>query len=75
VSLLYSWSLAEQVQPVVEFALERYPASIGLKATLADAHTMRGDYAAAVAVYEQLLQQLPDEPAIKARLESLRNQR
>ena len=75
VSLLYTWNLAEQALPVIELAGELYPASIELKVMLADAHTTRGNYPAAIAIYEQLSTQLPDAPGIKARLEWLRGQR
>lgn len=75
VSVLYSWNLAEQAVPVIELARELHPSSVDLKFMLADAQTTRGDYPAAIALYEQLSTQFPDAPGIKARLESLRGQR
>jgi hypothetical protein len=75
VSLLYTWNLGEQTVPVIEFARELHPSSADLKFLLADAQASRGNYPAAIALYEQLSTQFPDAPGIKARLESLRSQR
>jgi hypothetical protein len=75
VSLLYTWDLAKQTLPLVEFALERYPSSINGLLLLADTQTILQNYPAAIAAYEQVLQQLPGEPSILARLEALRSQR
>jgi hypothetical protein len=74
-SLLHTWNLAEQAVPVIELARELHPASVDLQFLLADAQATRGNYPAAIALYEQLSTQFPDAPGIKARLESLRSQR
>lgn len=75
VGLLYSWNLAEQAVPIIELARELHPSSVDLQFMLADAQATRGDYPAAIALYEQLSTQFPDAPGIEARLESLRSRR
>jgi dienelactone hydrolase len=40
VSLLYTWSLPEEILPLLQFALERYPTSQAANAMLADAQRM-----------------------------------
>jgi dienelactone hydrolase len=74
VSLLYTWNLAEQALPLIEYSLELYPMSGGGKALLAEAQIALKNYAAAIETYEQLLTQFPGEPSITARLEWLRAQ-
>ena len=56
VSLLYTWNLAEQTLPLVEFSLELYPSSGGGKALLAETHAIAlRNYPAAIAAYEEVL--------------------
>jgi tetratricopeptide (TPR) repeat protein len=74
VSLLYTWNLAEQALPLIEYSLELYPLSGGGKALLAEAQIGLKNYAAAIEAYEQLLTQFPGQPSITARLEWLRAQ-
>jgi tetratricopeptide (TPR) repeat protein len=74
VSLLYTWNLAEQALPLIEYSLELYPQSGGGKAMLAEAQIALENYPAAIATYEQLLEQFPGQPSITSRLEWLRSQ-
>ena len=75
VSLLYTWNLAQQALPLVEFSLELYPSSGGGKGLLAETQIALRNYPAAIAVYEDLVAQFPGEPSLVSRLEWLRSQR
>jgi dienelactone hydrolase len=75
VSLLYTWNLAAQTLPLIEFSLELYPSSGGGRALLGDAQAQLENYPAAIAAYEDLLRQFPGDPGLEARLEWLRKQR
>jgi len=74
-SLLFTWNLAEHTLPLVEYMLELYPQSPYAKIMLGETQAMLGNTAAAIAAFEQLLEQLPGNPAVPARLEELRRQR
>jgi dienelactone hydrolase len=75
VSLLYTWSLAEQALPLVEFSLELYPNSGGGKSLLAETHIALRNYPAAIAAYEDLIEQFPGQASLVQRLEWLHSQR
>ena len=70
--LLFTWGLAAEALPVIELMNERYPESIFGRFLLGEAHVLREDYPAAIAVYERVLDEYPDDARVKARLESLR---
>ena len=74
-SLLFTWNLAEQTLPLVEFMLERYPSSPNATMMLGEAQATLGNTPAAIAAFEQLRERFPGNPAIQARLEELRQQR
>jgi tetratricopeptide (TPR) repeat protein len=71
-SLLFTWNLAEQTLPLIEFTLERYPSSPNAKMMLGEAQAMLGNTPAAIAAFEQLLERFPGNPAIQSRIEELR---
>lgn len=72
-NLLFTWGLADEALPVIELLLERYPESVAGRFLLGEAHVLRGDYPAAIAAYERILEQFPDDAGVKAQLESLRS--
>jgi len=74
-SLLFTWSLAEETLPLVEFTLERYPSSPSAKMMLGETQVMLGNTPAAIAAFEQLLERFPGDPAIQSRIEELRKRR
>jgi TolA-binding protein len=74
-SLLFTWNLAEQTLPLVEFMLERYPSSPNAKTMLGETQVALGNTQAAIAAYEQLLERFPGNPGVQSRLEELRRQR
>jgi dienelactone hydrolase len=73
-SLLFTWNLAEQTLPLVEFVSELYPSSPNAKMMLGETQAALGNTAAAIAAYEQLLERLPGNPGVQSRLEELRRQ-
>jgi dienelactone hydrolase len=75
VSLLYTWNLAKETLPLAELTLERYPTSPNAKTLVGETQAMLGNYAAAIALYEELLVQFPGNAGIQARLEALRSRR
>jgi dienelactone hydrolase len=75
ISLLYTWDLAQQALPLIEFSLELYPSSGGGKSLLAETHIALKNYPAAIAAYEDLVAQFPGEASLAARLEWLRSRR
>jgi dienelactone hydrolase len=75
VSLLYTWNLAQQALPLVDFSLELYPSSGGGKALLAETQIALRNYPAAIAAYEELAAQFPGDASLASRLEWLRSQR
>jgi cytochrome c-type biogenesis protein CcmH/NrfG len=60
--------------PVIKFRAELFPASAGAQWMLAQGYTDIEDYAAAMEVYGELLEQNPDNSYIQSRLEWLRSQ-
>jgi predicted Zn-dependent protease len=74
VSLLYTWNLPEQALPLVEFTQELYPASPSATMMLGETQAMLGNTSAAIATFEQLLERMPGNPAVGARVEELRSQ-
>ena len=72
-NLVLTWALGEEAVPVIEFLVERYPESVSGRYLLGEAHVLRGDDAAAIAAFERLLDEFPDDAGVKARLESLRS--
>ena len=73
VSMFFTWNLAEQSLPLVEFAVERYPESTNAQAMLAETQAALANYPAAIAAYERVLAKSPDNLNIAARLEALRS--
>jgi len=74
-SLLFTWNLAEQTLPLIEFMLEVYPTSPNAKMMLGETQSALGNTPAAIAAYEQLLDRFPSNPGVLSRLEELRRQR
>jgi hypothetical protein len=72
VSLLRTWNLPEQTLPLVEFTRELYPMSPGVGMMLGETQALAGDRAGAIATFERLLERMPGNPAVQARLEALR---
>jgi TolA-binding protein len=58
--------------PLVEFTAERYPQSPNVQLMLGETHAALGNTAAAIAVFERVLEQLPGNPSIQGRIEQLR---
>jgi dienelactone hydrolase len=71
-SLLYTWGLAKETLPLLAFTRERYPASAQVRAMLVDANVQIGNYAAAIDILSAFLQQNPNSPGVRARLEEIR---
>ncbi len=61
--------------PLVELGAELYPSSPGGKVMLGETYAMLGNYPAAIAAYEEVLELLPGNPEITALIERLRSQR
>lgn len=72
-NLVLTFGLGEEALPVIEFLVERYPESVWGRYLLGEAHVLRGDDTAAIAVFERILAEYPDNTGVKARLESLRS--
>ncbi|RPI60975.1 MAG: hypothetical protein EHM50_06465 [Lysobacterales bacterium] len=70
--LMFTWGLAEEALPVIELMNERYPEAVFGQFLLGEAHVLREDYPAAIAVYERFLEEHPNDAGAKARLETLR---
>jgi dienelactone hydrolase len=71
-SLLYTWGLAKETLPLLAFMVERSPASVQARAMLVDANVQLGNYAAAIEILSAVLQQNPNNPGARARLEEIR---
>ncbi len=71
-NLLFTWGLADEALPVIELLNELHPESMVGRYLVGEAHVLRDDYAAAIAAYERILEEFPDDAGAKARLESLR---
>jgi hypothetical protein len=71
-NLLFTWSLADEALPVIELFRELYPQSMLARYLIGEAHALRDDYPAAIATYERILEEYPDDAGAKARLEALR---
>jgi dienelactone hydrolase len=72
-NLLFTWGLAREAALVLEFAVERYPASVTAQGTLAEAYVAVEDYPAAIEIYSRYVEQHPDDAGGRDRLESLRS--
>jgi hypothetical protein len=70
--LLFTWNLADEALPVLELLNERHPQSMLGRYLVGEAHVLRDDYPAAIAAYERILEQFPDDARTKVRLEQLR---
>jgi tetratricopeptide (TPR) repeat protein len=73
VSLLYTWGLAHEAMPVLEFMAERDPSSVRAQAMLAEGYILVENYPAAIEVFSRYLEQHPDDTGARARLEWLRS--
>ena len=71
-SVLFTWGLGREATPVIEFMMERYPAS-GAEALMAEAHIVNGDYQAAIDMYGKFLERYPNSSVARSRLEWLRS--
>jgi len=72
VSLLYTWGLAREALPFLRYLAEHYPDSIQAQAMLADGYVQLEDYVSAIGVLSKFVDQHPDNPGARARLEQLR---
>lgn len=72
-NLLFTWGLGKEALPVIELMIERYPSSPAGQGLLAEAQISAGNYAVAIDVYSKFLEQYPNDPVAKTRLEWLRN--
>ncbi len=70
--LVFTWGLGKEAIPVIEFMMERYPASGG-QALLAEAHILAGNYETAIDIYSKFLEQNPNNSIARSRLEWLRS--
>jgi cytochrome c-type biogenesis protein CcmH/NrfG len=71
-SLLYTWGLAKETLPFLRHLAEHYPDSIQAQAMLADGYVQLEDYVSAIGVLSKFVDQHPDRPGARARLEQLR---
>jgi len=72
VSLLHTWGLAKEALPFLRYLAEQYPDSIQAQAMLADGYVQLEDYVSAIGVLSKFVDQHPDRPGARARLEQLR---
>ena len=73
-NLVFTWGLGKEALPVIEFTMERYPASRAQgQGLLAEAHILTGNYQAATEIYSRFLEQFPNNAIVRARLEWLRS--
>lgn len=72
VSLLYTWGLVKESLPLLVFTTERYPASVQARATLVDAYVLLENYTAAIEILDEFIQQYPNNPGARARLDEVR---
>ncbi len=73
-SLSRTWGLTEEVMPVIIFWAELYPSSARARQALIQAYIDVGDYPAAIEIVSKFVEQNPDIPRARERLESLRNE-
>jgi dienelactone hydrolase len=72
VSLIYTWGLAKETLPLLAFTVERYPASVQARIMLIETNVQLGNYAAAIEILNAVLQQNPNNPGARARLDEIR---
>jgi len=72
VSLVFEWGLAKATLPLLQFTVERYPASGQARRTLIEANVQLGNYAAAIEILNAVLQQNPNNAGARARLDEIR---
>ena len=72
VSVLYTWGLAKDALPFLRYLAERYPDSVQAQSMLTDGYVQLGDYVSAIGALSKFVDQHPDRPGARARLEQLR---
>ena len=72
VSLLFTWGLAEEAIPLIQYMAEQYPSSVQARTLLAEAYVLVGNYAAAIDVLSEHVRQHPDDLRALSRLEQVR---
>ena len=72
-SLRDTWGMTEEVLPVIRFWLDLYPTSTGAQMMLAESYIDIADISAAIAIYDRLLKQDPDNSYFKFRLDWLQS--
>lgn len=71
VSLVYTWGLAKDSVPLLLYMAERYPTSAAAQ-ILVDCYVTLEDYPAAIEFLTKFVEQHPDRPGARARLEQVR---
>jgi pimeloyl-ACP methyl ester carboxylesterase len=72
-SLLNTWGLAEEAVALLEFAVERYPDSVNARVLLGEGQIQLENYAAAIDVYDEVVDRYPDNAWGKFRRDWLRS--
>ena len=72
-SLRNTWGMTDEVLPVIRFWLDLYPTSIGAQVMLAESQIDVADFSAAIAIYNRLLKNDPDNGYFKYRLDWLQS--
>jgi hypothetical protein len=70
-SLLFTWGLARETIPVIEFLAERYP-SPRAEQYLVEGYVLAENHPAAIEVLTRFVERYPNAAAARARLEALR---
>ena len=72
VSLVYTWGLAKESVPLLLYTAERYPASVQTQRVLVDCYVTLENYSAAIEILTKFVEQYPNNPGARARLEQVR---
>ena len=72
-SLTLTWGLVREAIPVLEFWVERYPASARALSILGESHILLGNNRAAMEVFSNYVKQYPNDARAQSRLEWLRS--
>ena len=70
--MLYTWGLAKEGLPLVQYLAEQYPSSNAAQGMLADGYVLVEDYPAAIEVLNKYIREHPNDAGAQARLEQVR---